>query len=25
MILIYRPFDVDDYVEIAGEKGLVKR
>ena len=25
MILIYRPFDVDDYVEIAGEKGLVKK
>ena len=25
MILIYRPFDVDDYVEIAGESGLVKK
>ena len=25
MILIYRPFDVDDYVEVAGEKGLVKK
>jgi len=25
MILIYRPFDVDDYVEVAGESGLVKK
>jgi small conductance mechanosensitive channel len=25
MILIYRPFDVDDYVEITGASGLVKR
>jgi len=25
MILIYRPFDVDDYVEVAGEIGLVKK
>jgi len=25
MILIYRPFDVDDFVEITGASGLVKR
>ena len=25
MILIYRPFDVDDYVEITGASGVVKR
>lgn len=25
MILIYRPFDVDDYVEVTGASGLVKR
>ncbi|MFV8816384.1 mechanosensitive ion channel family protein [Haliea sp. E17] len=25
MILIYRPFDVDDYVEVAGVAGLVKK
>ena len=25
MILIYRPFDVDDYVEITGASGLVKQ
>jgi small conductance mechanosensitive channel len=24
MIMVYRPFDVDDYVSIAGEKGTVK-
>lgn len=25
MILIYRPYDVDDYVEVAGVAGLVKK
>jgi len=25
MILIYRPFDVDDFVEVTGASGLVKR
>ena len=25
MILIYRPFDVDDFVEVAGASGLVKK
>jgi len=25
MILIYRPFDVDDFVEITGASGVVKR
>lgn len=25
MILIYRPFDVDDFVQVAGQEGLVKK
>ena len=25
MILLYKPFDVDDFVQVAGQEGLVKK